>query len=296
MESPNIQQFSLLLLLTIFFPISLAVCLPKNPSSFPPFAAAPSLFTSPAYAPNEDSSFPPDYSPLSSPAYPPVVDDFPFNDYSSLPSPAYAPSPSELDYSLPPDYSPSSSPAYAPNSPNYSPLSSPAYAPEIIPDFLFSPDFAPSVNGIDVNPDLEKICNYTDYYEICVQLISPLLNGKTDVISVFKLAVKVAADGTKQAIASADKLALDKGNSAQLSSIIGDCKDSYTDSLENYDETLSALSGKDVGTMSSMLSASITDFSDCDDFLTGYKSPLLDYNSKLVKLTSNCLAIASLIK
>lgn len=97
---------------------------------------------------------------------------------------------------------------------------------------------------------------------------------------------------TKLAVALAAKLA---SMPSPLASIYGDCKDSYNDAVENFESAKDALVTGDVGTMNSMLSAAITDFGDCDDGLLGQSSPLLDVDLALIHMTSNCLAIVSLI-
>ena len=75
-----------------------------------------------------------------------------------------------------------------------------------------------------------------------------------------------------------------------------DCKDSYIDALDNLKEAMNALPQRDFGTMNSLLSAAIMDFSDCEEEFFERNSPLLEFNAKLTKMTSNGLAIVSLIK
>lgn len=113
-----------------------------------------------------------------------------------------------------------------------------------------------------------------------------------------ELAIKAATEHTQVAVAAATKIATSPGIAPNIASTISDCKDSYDDALDNFQKALDALSSRDVGTMNSMLSAAITDFSDNDDFLVGKASSpvLLEFNAKLSKMTSNCLAIVSLIK
>lgn len=106
------------------------------------------------------------------------------------------------------------------------------------------------------------------------------------------IAIKGATEHTKIAVSLAAKLALVP---SPLASVYGDCKDSYDDALENFESAMNAHAVGDVGTMNSMLSAAITDFGDCDDGLSGKSSPLLDVGSALSQMTSNCLAIVSLI-
>ncbi|XP_047309476.1 uncharacterized protein LOC124912884 [Impatiens glandulifera] len=145
----------------------------------------------------------------------------------------------------------------------------------------------------NLDPALMKMCNATDNQELCITELVPLLNGKNDADSVIRMAVKAASDYTNLALMEAEKLAADPSISSRLAGIFTDCKDSYSDALDNFQEALQSLPAKDSGTMGSMLSAAITDFSDIDDFLEGYTTTLPEYNAKLVKLTSNCINVTS---
>ena len=79
------------------------------------------------------------------------------------------------------------------------------------------------------------------------------------------MAIKASIDRTNLTVAKATAIATSAAITPQVASIMGDCKDSYNDALDNY---MSAMDARDVGTVNSMLSAAITDFSDCDDGLT----------------------------
>ncbi|XP_047331380.1 uncharacterized protein LOC124934936 [Impatiens glandulifera] len=150
----------------------------------------------------------------------------------------------------------------------------------------------------NINPGITKICHDTDYFDVCVSSIAPLLKGRegtSDIPSVLQIAIQAATDKTKDALAELERIASDSGSSKQLKSTLNDCRDSYNDALENFQSALDALPSRDVGTMNSMLSACVTDFGDCDDFLDGFEVSLPDINRKLTQMTSNCLAISSLL-
>ncbi|XP_047330187.1 uncharacterized protein LOC124933787 [Impatiens glandulifera] len=147
----------------------------------------------------------------------------------------------------------------------------------------------------NADPELERMCKSTDYINLCLNTLSPSLNGKNDVDSVIRAAINVAMDYTKVGVSIAEKLEADPSVTGRLASTIGDCKDGYNDALDNFQEALDSLPDKDLGRMNSVLSAAITDFSDIGDFLDGLNSPLIDLGDKLVKLTSNCLAISALM-
>ncbi|KAH7842750.1 hypothetical protein Vadar_008737 [Vaccinium darrowii] len=202
--------------------------------------------------------------------------------------PTAAPSPTPFPS---PELSTPESPTPSPDTPTPSPVLSPNYIS--FPPSSNLPSQPPSASGpVSTNPALEKICESTDYPEVCISTISPLLTGPTDLKTVVGIAIKAAADHTKLAVSLATKLA---AMSSPLASTYGDCKDSYDDAVENFESAKDALATGDVGTMNSMLSAAITDFGDCDDGLLGQSSPLLDVDLALIHMTSNCLAIVSLI-
>ncbi|KAJ7980386.1 pectinesterase inhibitor-like [Quillaja saponaria] len=150
------------------------------------------------------------------------------------------------------------------------------------------------------NPDLKKICDTTDYPDICLNTISPLVPGKTDALSVLHVAIKAAVEHVKLAQTAATKLSTltttaDTRSSSSASGI-KECKDTYNDALDNFQSAMDAIQRHDIGTINTMLSAAVTDFSQCEDAFQGLNSPLLDIDDKLHKMTSNCLAIASLMK
>ncbi|KAA8531230.1 hypothetical protein F0562_005856 [Nyssa sinensis] len=145
-----------------------------------------------------------------------------------------------------------------------------------------------------VDPALKKICDSTDYSALCISSITPYLNGKTDTISVLEMAMKASTNQTKMAISKITKLVGSPATPPQTVSILNDCKDSYNDALENFQYAMGALPDRDIGTMNSMLSASITDYGDCEDAFAEQTSPLADYSEKLMHMVDNCLAIVSL--
>ncbi|XP_057471954.1 uncharacterized protein LOC130760589 [Actinidia eriantha] len=110
------------------------------------------------------------------------------------------------------------------------------------------------------------------------------------------MAIKASIDRTNLAVAKATAIATSAAITPQMASIMGDCKDSYNDALDNYMSAMDALGARDVGTVNNMLSAAITDFSDYDDGVNGLESLVLEFDGTLTKMTSNCLAIASLMQ
>ncbi|KAK9288788.1 hypothetical protein L1049_017252 [Liquidambar formosana] len=144
---------------------------------------------------------------------------------------------------------------------------------------------------------IQKICDKTDNPSLCISSISPFLKGagaKIDVHSVIEMAIKACSHHAKLAILAASKLARGSSDATTVSSI-NDCKDFYSDALDNLQSARDAIASRDIGTINIMLSAAVTDFGTCEDGFAGESSPLAHFNEKLSKLASNCLAIASLI-
>ncbi|GFZ11492.1 hypothetical protein Acr_22g0008900 [Actinidia rufa] len=196
------------------------------------------------------------------------------------------------------------SPSPAPT-PSYSyisaaPLSQPPESAAPVSQPPVSAAQAPSNSLLQIPTDaeatIEKICKSTDYPDVCLAAVAPDFNGKTDPESVLGMAIKASIDRTNLAVAKATAIATSAAITPQMASIMGDCKDSYNDALDNYNSAMDALGKRDVGTVNSMLSAAITDFSDCDDGLNGLESPVLEFDRTLTKMTSNWLAIASLMQ
>ncbi|XP_073129720.1 uncharacterized protein [Henckelia pumila] len=159
-------------------------------------------------------------------------------------------------------------------------------------------DISKFLSSVKVDPEVEKICESTDHPSLCVATVSPLLKGENiDVKSVLEVAIKASSTFTQFVLSVAKKLAEKPGTPPEMQSILNDCKDSYDTALSNFEETITAFSQNDIGTMNSMLSAVMTFVGDCEDSFDGLgiESPLMDYSDKLTNMTSNCLAIVSLM-
>lgn len=106
--------------------------------------------------------------------------------------------------------------------------------------------------------------------------------------------MNAGVEATKLAILLAKRMSTMPGCPSDVASILSYCKDSYEDALDNFRKAIGGLSVRDVGLMNSMLSAVITDVTDCEDDFSGNISPLAPYAEKIVNMTSNCLAIVSI--
>ncbi|XP_043725943.1 uncharacterized protein LOC122672546 [Telopea speciosissima] len=126
--------------------------------------------------------------------------------------------------------------------------------------------------------------------------------------------MQACRDHAIAASVTALKKALDPKTDPKTASSLKDCKASYDDALDNLKTAEDALKTVDLGTVNSMLSSALTDFSDCDDYFspggdgpgdgpidspsggTEVQGPMTKEDGTLVSLASNCLAIASLVK
>ncbi|XP_051152690.1 uncharacterized protein LOC127266472 [Andrographis paniculata] len=153
------------------------------------------------------------------------------------------------------------------------------------------------------DPEVEKICQSTDYPHLCLAEVIPnLINlrgsgRRIDTDAVLQAAVKGTNMFAKHCQELAQDYANKPGSPPELKSALKDCQDGYDTVVDNFEETLEAFATHDVGTMRSMLSAVITFVGDCEDSLKqlSVQSPMSAYAEKLTNMTSNCLAITSLL-
>lgn len=144
---------------------------------------------------------------------------------------------------------------------------------------------------------MKKICDSTHYSSLCLATVVPHLNGKTDVSSVLELAIKAGAKLARHALNVAKDVAEKPGAKPELITVLKECTRSYETAVNNYQNAVNAFPSRDKGTMNSMLSAVIINVGDCEDAVSGHtvESPLSSIAGRLTHMTSNCLAIVSLL-
>lgn len=145
------------------------------------------------------------------------------------------------------------------------------------------------------DPRIKSLCDKTDHPALCLATIGPFFSGKSDVISVIEMLIKASTEQTKQAIATAEKMATDSKSDPRAVSRFNDCKEIYDDALDNLQEAIDALAEKDVGTISTMISAAISDYGTCDDGFTGQPNPIPEGVSPMAKINENLMDIARII-
>ncbi|GLU08508.1 hypothetical protein SLE2022_254160 [Rubroshorea leprosula] len=156
--------------------------------------------------------------------------------------------------------------------------------------------------GASPRPEVQKICEKTDYPLLCTSALNPVFNGNTDPLNVIELLIKSASQQTKSAQGTVSQKASTPGLDQKTAAAYADCKDIYDEALDNLQEALDAIASKDIPTIQTMLSAAISDFSSCDDGFTGQPdpnakgvSPMAATGENLMNMVDNILAIANAI-
>ncbi|XP_010524736.1 PREDICTED: putative pectinesterase/pectinesterase inhibitor 26 [Tarenaya hassleriana] len=187
--------------------------------------------------------------------------------------------------------SPGAAPAGS-NSPTKPPAKSPSQSKPMAPspnEPLISPGKILNLSQQLLPPEFKNICEKTDFPALCESSIQPLVKGeiKIDPESVLLLAIQASIEATKKALITAGEVA-----------DAADCKELYDDAVMNLEDAVNAVKSRDPDTVNSDLSAALTDYSTCNDGFeeTGEPNPLADVGDNLMKMASNCLAIATLVK
>ncbi|CAA7399866.1 unnamed protein product [Spirodela intermedia] len=165
-----------------------------------------------------------------------------------------------------------------------------------------SPSVLPPISGV-FERFVKEVCNHTDNPDLCFSSVQPYIfpvQGKpANAAAILDMEIKACSTKTQEARNVAAKIAADPATGKMMASIIQTCTDSYDDAIDNLDSAGKALAARDLATLNSMLSAAMTDYSTCEEGFQetpGINSPMAEYDDLLTKLSSNCLAIAELVK
>jgi pectinesterase inhibitor-like protein len=143
---------------------------------------------------------------------------------------------------------------------------------------------------------LDQICMHTDYPDVCMTTIKPLVSQNFEIIDVLAAAIKVCSIEVKLTIT---KVARHAANNPEVANAVSECQEQYKIASENLQRAMKAIQSRDLGTITVMLSAVMADVSTCESaFEDLRKSPSSDMTKTdgLVTITvSNCLSIANLI-
>ncbi|KAB2599316.1 vegetative cell wall protein gp1 [Pyrus ussuriensis x Pyrus communis] len=221
--------------------------------------------------------------------------------------------PSSRPAGPPPTRSSTPAPTPSPNPPSQPPQASPPAGNSISPSssssFLRRSSDSPRGNlfaqpfvlntassSTPPNPAIQELCKNTDYPDLCILSLTPFQTPKVDPVSALGMTIKACTAHAQMSLAAASKLVTMPNTARGTIAALSDCKDLYSDALDGLQSAIDAIQSHDIGTINSMLSGVVTDAVTCGDGFEGEQSPLGDYDDKLRKMASNCLAIASLIK
>ncbi|MCD7456649.1 hypothetical protein HAX54_032557 [Datura stramonium] len=142
---------------------------------------------------------------------------------------------------------------------------------------------------------IKKICDNTDYPDLCIATVAPFIRGNVvvNVQNVLQVAMKASGQFAKLGFGAVKRASESPATPPNTKKMLKTCLDSWDTVLYNYEKAIEALRIHDTGRMNAVLSAAITDISDCEDAFEGVVSPLTGYGQKMTKMTSNCLAIVS---
>ncbi|KAG5251913.1 hypothetical protein OIU78_011304 [Salix suchowensis] len=187
-----------------------------------------------------------------------------------------------------------------------SPLPPPASSPTIqppLPSPVSSPSppdspthSAPTLPLLSGNAALTKICDVTDYPAECLATVAPLLAGEINPISVLKIGIHALQKSFEVATAVATKLIDDLSTSAVVKDALDTCVESFDSGVADLNDALEAISGHDIGRLSTLLSATITYSDTCEEAFSEQphlESPLKEMDQHLDKLASINLAISA---
>ncbi|XP_021291482.1 pectinesterase inhibitor [Herrania umbratica] len=272
----NKKLLVFLFLCIVLFTSAQAICVPRNQTVS---EGGPGLSSSFSASSKSHSQSSPASTPTSQP--PP-----------SPPPPSTAPAPVSVTPPSPPSPSTASDPVPATPTIDSSPgLKLPKIQLPLSP---LSSNLGVGAKTV-TDPQILSLCGKTDHAALCLACIAPFYNGKSDLSSVVEMLIKSGTEQTKQAIAIAAKMADDPKSDPKTVAKLNDCKEIYDDALDNMQEAIDAIPLKDLGTIATMISATISDFGTCDDGFTGQPNPIPEGVSPMAKINENLMNIAGII-
>ncbi|PIA61075.1 hypothetical protein AQUCO_00300532v1 [Aquilegia coerulea] len=150
-----------------------------------------------------------------------------------------------------------------------------------------------------VNPEVKKVCDATDNPMLCMATVSPLLQGKFDVVSILQTEVNACKTLSQTLLDKSVKLSADPSTIPDVAKTLKTCKENYESVIDNMEKTIQAIAEKDLGTVNTMLSAAIADVSTCGENFSEVATnpnPLVDMEQSVTNLVGNCLSISASLK
>ena len=149
------------------------------------------------------------------------------------------------------------------------------------------------------NPEVKKACDSTDNPLLCLSSVGPFLQGKFDSISILESEIKAVEAQTKKVMQKAAEIAQNPATAEDVKQGLTYCKENYDSMIDNLNAAVDAIAKHDKGTLSTALSAVISDLSTCDDTFaetTTTPSPMKKLETPIMDLSSNCLALVSFLR
>ncbi|CAD5172333.1 vegetative cell wall protein gp1-like [Musa acuminata AAA Group] len=297
---PETHHLLLVALFSCVLVPATAVCVPRNSSnSIYHATTSPPAFVvnygsssrpSPTPASYQPSSSPPP-SPLSPAKYVPSSSPPPPTPVSYQPPTSSPPPPTPVSYQ-PPTSSP-------PPPVRYQRISSQQPTPAGSLGSTSPSGYSSPSTQLPIRDAVSALCSKTDYPDVCSSTIQsfPALVGPVDAAVMLKLHMKACREKAQIAQSQVSALVSHPGASSKLASSLQVCSDMYDDVFDSLDTAADAMASHDKGTLDSMLSGLISDFSTCEDAFTedSITSPMAAVDDRLTKLASNCLAFSSLL-
>ncbi len=149
------------------------------------------------------------------------------------------------------------------------------------------------------NPEVKKACDSTDNPLLCLSSVGPFLQGKFDSISILQGEIKAAEAQTKVVMQKAAEIAQNPTTAEDVKQGLTYCKENYDSTIGNLNAAIDAIVKHDKGSLTSSLSAVISDLSTCDDTFaetTTTPSPMKNLETPIKDLIINCLALLSFLR
>ncbi|OIW00198.1 hypothetical protein TanjilG_29188 [Lupinus angustifolius] len=149
------------------------------------------------------------------------------------------------------------------------------------------------------NDLITETCKNTLHSQTCISSLTSVPGSNTaDPKGLAKIAINVTlAEGSKILAYVHELKSSDESKKSDISSVLNDCDEEYTEAMENLKESATALDKGDYKKVNMLLSTAMTNGNTCEE---GFKdleitSPLTKRNSYFSELCSNVLAITKLL-
>ncbi|XP_057948345.1 pectinesterase inhibitor-like [Malania oleifera] len=155
---------------------------------------------------------------------------------------------------------------------------------------LFVLPSASAIRGAGAHSGNTNLCAHADYQALCKAVVKKEVHPAAATEKAIQAALKQA----NSAKSLAAKLEAAKKGAAR--GAFDTCNDNFDDAISSLQTSLTSLKAKDKGTLSTNLSAVISDTVTCGDGLSegpaGFGADLVKANQLLRQHASNCLALA----